>query len=199
MSLKNPTMTKSIYKDRDIGDYTYGHPKIIGRGDIKIGRFCSISDEVTILLGVEHRHDWITTYPFSALFHDAEHIEGHPRGKGPVIIGNDVWIGYRATILLGVTIGNGAVIAANAVVTKDVEPYSVVAGNPAIHKKFRFEESWRDYLQRKLKWWDWPIDTILENIEAILQPPGEHLYALRKKVEEAIAAQKKKEEENEKS
>ena len=199
MALKHPIMTRTVLKDYKIGDYTYGVPKVIGKGDLEIGNFTSIADEVTILLNIEHRHDWITTYPFSALFHDAEHIEGHPRGKGPVIIGNDVWIGYRATILSGVTIGNGAVIAANAVVTKDVEPYSVVAGNPAIHKKFRFSEGWCNYLNSKLKWWDWSIDTILENIEEILQPPGEHLYALRKKVEEEIEAQKKKEAENEKS
>lgn len=175
MGLKNPVMTKTIFRDMKIGDFTYGHPKLIGNVELEIGNFTSIAGGVTII-AMDHRSDWGTNYPFSAIFKEAQHIPGHPSTKGPVKIGHDVWIGQNATIMSGVTIGNGAVVAAEAVVTKDVKPYSIVAGNPAEHKKFRFEEEeYIDVLQRHVKWWDWPIDQILENIGEILQPPGPHL------------------------
>lgn len=182
MSLKHPVMTKTIYPMHKIGDYTYGHPEVFGSGILEIGKFCAIADGVTILLDVEHHTEWTTTYPFSALFADAQHITGHPASKGPVIIGNDVWIGYGVLILSGVTIGNGAVLGANSVVSRNVDSYSIVAGNPAVHKRFRFTEEWIDYLNRKLKWWDWPLETILANIDTLLQAPGDHLIALKKKL-----------------
>jgi acetyltransferase-like isoleucine patch superfamily enzyme len=184
MLVRSPIMTKTVLKDHQIGDFTYGTPKVIGKGDLTIGKFCSIADGVTILLNIEHRSDWATTYPFSVLFPGAQHIAGHPRGKGPVVIGNDVWIGYRATILSGVTIGNGAIIGANAVVAKDVAPYSVVAGSPAQHLKYRFAEEWCDSLNRRIRWWEWEIDVILARIDDLLQPPGDHLIKyFRKKGE----------------
>lgn len=128
----------------DIGSYTYGNPRLFHWGEdskLKIGKFCSIADDVKIFLGGNHRMDWITTYPFSALkeeWPEAKDVKGHPATKGDVVIGNDVWIGYGATILSGVKIGNGAVIGAMAVVSKDVEPYSVVVGNPALEVKKDF-------------------------------------------------------------
>jgi acetyltransferase-like isoleucine patch superfamily enzyme len=126
---------------------------------MKIGAFCSISDGVTIFLGGNHRTDWVTTYPFSVLRESAKDLVGHPATKGDVVIGNDVWIAYGATILSGVEIGNGAVIGAQAVVTKSVLPYSIVAGNPARHIKFRFAEHEIEILQ-SLAWWDWPEDKL---------------------------------------
>lgn len=171
----NPVMTKTIYRDRKIGDFTYGHPKIVGGGVVEIGKFCSIADGVTFLADVDHRPDWCTTYPFSAIFHEASGIPGHPAGKGPIIIGHDVWIGHHATILSGVTVGHGAVIGACSVVTKNVAPYSIVAGNPASHRKYRMSEELRDDFLRKLKWWDWPIETIIERIEFLLAEPGDQL------------------------
>ena len=86
--------------------------KILSWGEntkLKIGKFCSIADNVTIFLGGEHRNDWVSTYPFNALLKNYEHIEGHPKSKGDVIIGNDVWIGSRVVILSGVKIGDGAI------------------------------------------------------------------------------------------
>ena len=152
------------YAKYHIGDWTYGTPQVFSWREgttLKIERFCSIADGVIILLGGEHRIDWVTTYPFSKLFPKARGFTGHPRSRGDVIIGNDVWIGTDALILSGVEIGNGAVIAARSVVTEDVAPYSIMAGNPAKHIKFRFSESIIDDLQ-KIAWWDWPLSKIEE-------------------------------------
>lgn len=81
-----------------------------------------IREEVVFILGGEHRADWITTYPFNALFAEGAHITGHPSSKGDIVIGNDVWIGYQSCVLSGVTIGNGAIIGAKSVVTKTYLP-----------------------------------------------------------------------------
>jgi len=98
-----------------IGDYTYGRPRVLfwdSGAKLQIGKFVSISKNVKIYLGGNHRTDWISTYPFSALpFWNMGHVQGHPATSGNVIIGNDVWIGMNVTILSGVKIGDGAVIA----------------------------------------------------------------------------------------
>jgi len=141
----------------NIGKWSYGELKILARKEgasLKIGSFCSFSTEVKIFLGGEHRIDWVTTYPFNKLWKSAKAFTGHPSTKGDVIIGNDVWVGHAAIILSGVTIGDGAVVGAKAVITKNVPPYGIVAGNPARLIKKRFEE---DTIQRLLKiaWWNW--------------------------------------------
>lgn len=156
----------------EIGDYTYGKPKIYDWNEgttLKIGKYCSIADGVTILLGGNHRADWITTYPFPALVEywpEANGIEGHPQSKGDVVIGNDVWIGFGATILSGVNIGDGAIIAAKALVTKDVPPYAIVGGSPAKVIKSRFTKKEIKKLL-KTKWWDWSHDKISENVQSL--------------------------------
>jgi len=95
------------------------------------------------------------------MFDQAKPLPGYPHTKGEVVIGSDVWIGQDALILSGVTIGHGSVIAARSVVTKDVQPYSIVAGNPARHIRFRFpEETIRSLLE--IAWWDWPSIKIQE-------------------------------------
>ena len=150
------------YAAYKIGQGTYGQPEVISFRDgtaLAIGSFCSISDSVKIMLGGEHRTDWVTTYPFSHFYPEAAKFKGHPHTRGDVIIGHDVWIGYGALILSGVHIGNGAVVAARSVVRSDVEPYSIVAGNPARHVKFRFSESAVAALE-KIAWWDWPLAKI---------------------------------------
>jgi acetyltransferase-like isoleucine patch superfamily enzyme len=162
----------------DIGEYTYGTPVVFTysyiprQGRLKIGKFCSIAAGVTIHLGGNHRTDIFTTYPFRA-FLDAfpqatwlNPADVDATSKGDVIIGNDVWIGYGATIMSGVKIGDGAVIAANAVVTSDVEPYAIVAGNPARMVKKRFDDETISKLL-EIKWWDWPTEKINRNLEAI--------------------------------
>ena len=146
-----------------VGRWTYGSPKLMLWADtehIEIGSFCSIAEEVTILGGGEHRVDWISTFPLRIGFNDPlAGRDGHPASKGATRIGNDVWIGYRATILSGVTIGDGAVIGAGAVVTRDVLPYRIVAGNPAVVVRERFDES-RIQSLLAIRWWDWPLSKI---------------------------------------
>lgn len=157
------------YSEFKIGEWTYGSPKILFRGDANliIGKFCSITEDTTIFLGGEHRIDWVTTYPFNILWKEAGSFYGHPHTKGDVIIGNDVWIGKSATILSGVIIGDGAVIGANSVVAKDVKPYEVVAGNPARHIKFRFNEKIINDLLH-IAWWDWPKSHIQKALPLLL-------------------------------
>ena len=167
---KNAKYTK--YPNLEIGDWTYGRPQIRSRregGALKIGKFCSFAPGVKILLGREHRTDWITTYPFNAFFEEAPQHSEHSRTKGDVIIGNDVWIATDAVILSGVEIGNGAVIGARSVVTKDVAPYSIVAGNPAKFIRFRFDEETINNLQ-EIAWWDWPMPKIRESWPLLISP-----------------------------
>ena len=155
-----------------IGDFTYGNPRVLDWGDgtrLIVGKFCSIADDVTVFLGGEHRGDWVTTYPFPAFkskWPTAKNVDGHPKTKGDVIVGNDVWIGYGALILSGVKIGDGAVIGAKAVITSDVRPYAVVVGNPGREIKRRFSDEIVEELLR-IKWWDWPHEKISENMKLL--------------------------------
>jgi acetyltransferase-like isoleucine patch superfamily enzyme len=145
----------------DIGDFSYGRPKVrfpeSGR-KLTIGRYCSIADKVEILLGGNHRIDWGTTYPFSALrdlWPSAPGTDDYHSSRGDVTIGHDVWLGSGAIVLSGVAIGHGAVVAAHAVVTRDVPPYAIVGGNPAGIIRYRFDEATiRDLLE--IAWWDLP-------------------------------------------
>lgn len=132
-----------------------------------IGKFCMIASGVTFIMnGANHLTDAISTYPF-AIFGNG--WEGAMEGKeypmkGDIHIGNDVWIGYNATIMAGVTIGDGAIIATNATVSKDVPPYTIVGGNPAREIKRRFSDEKIERLL-KIKWWDWSPDKITKNVK----------------------------------
>ena len=155
-----------------VGRWTYGNPTIDDWDEgatLSIGAFCAIAGGVTISLGGEHRIDWTTTYPFSALWPAARHIAGHPRTKGDVTIGNDVWIGAGAVILSGVTIGDGAVVGTRAVVTRDIAPYAIHAGNPARFVRSRFDA---DTVQALLglRWWD-RSDAELEPLLPLMLSP----------------------------
>lgn len=150
-----------------VGRFTYGTPQFMLWDDserIQIGAFCSIADQVVIFGGGEHRTDWVTTFPLRIAF--GAHLagkDGHPSSKGVTKIGNDVWIGFRAMVLSGVTIGDGAVIGAGAVVSMDVAPYAIVAGNPAKVVRFRFAPDEISKLL-EIRWWEWDITKIGANI-----------------------------------
>lgn len=167
----------------EVGDYTYYddfenvynfeknvkyHFDFIG-DKLIIGKFCMIaSDVVFIMNGANHLTDAISTYPFAIFGNGWENaMEGktYP-SKGDTIIGNDVWIGHRATIMPGVKIGDGAIVASNATVTKDVEPYTIVGGNPAKEIRKRFD---LDVVNKLigLKWWDWEIEKITANVKVL--------------------------------
>ena len=174
---------KNIIKNTNIivGDYTYYddfenvenfeknvkyHFDFIG-DKLIIGKFCMIASGVTFIMnGANHLTNALTTYPFAIFGNGWENaMEGksYPQ-KGNIDIGNDVWIGYNATIMAGVTIGDGAIVAANATIIKDVAPYSIVGGNPASEIKKRFSDDTIAKLL-ELRWWDWDIEKITMNIQ----------------------------------
>ena len=144
------------------------------RGDkLIIGKFCMIASDVTFIMnGGNHLTEATSAYPFAIFggaWQDAMKGKTYPT-KGDTIIGNDVWIGYDATIMPGVHIGDGAIIATKAVVTKDVAPYTIVGGNPAIPIKKRFSEVTISKLLQ-LKWWNWDIEKITQKIEKLTSHP----------------------------
>jgi len=166
----------------EVGDYTYYddfedvanfeknvkyHYDFLG-DKLIIGKFCMIASGVRFIMnGANHKMDGITTYPFNIFGKDWKRVEPELSDlpfKGDTVIGNDVWIGSSATIMPGVKVGDGAIIATNATVLKDVAPYTIVGGNPAkeIRKRFSIEKI-AELLA--LKWWDWDIKKITENLE----------------------------------
>ncbi|SMF43425.1 transferase hexapeptide (six repeat-containing protein) [Azospirillum oryzae] len=135
---------------------TYGEP-----GKIEIGKFCSIADGVRIYFGGMHAMDGVSTYPAEMLAEWMPELAGpnSTSSKGPVVIGNDVWIGEGASILSGVTVGDGAIIGARAVVSRNVPPYGVAVGNPARVVRKRVPDADADFLL-SIRWWSWPNDKI---------------------------------------
>ncbi|HTM81127.1 DapH/DapD/GlmU-related protein [Asticcacaulis sp.] len=160
-----------------IGEYTYGTPRILERewAKLRIGRFTSIGPEVMIILG-DHDYRSATTYPFQALA-KTNHIDwsavptnsDNHRTKGDISIGSDVWVGARTIITSGVSIGDGAIIAAGAIVTRDVPPYHIYGGNPARFIKHRHPPEIAAQLLR-IAWWNWPIARIKAHMPLILSP-----------------------------
>jgi acetyltransferase-like isoleucine patch superfamily enzyme len=149
----------------EIGRGTYGTPRVVTHaGDmarVSIGQFCSIAEDVIFLRGGNHRPDWVSTYAFHIHYGlDGAH---KPWSKGDITVGNDVWIGHGARVLSGVTVGDGAVIAAFSVVTRDVRPYALAAGSPATERKRRFTDAQIDALL-DIAWWDWPLEKVLAEV-----------------------------------
>ena len=150
-----------------IGKHTYGISSrnvLLFREDdtVKIGKFCSFAYGVILIASGEHNYSAISSYPFySKLLRKGD--EKDTFCKGPIVIGNDVWVGANATILSGVTIGDGAVVAAGALVTKDVPPYSIVGGVPARVIKYRFSQDVINILL-EIKWWDMEDELLITNI-----------------------------------
>lgn len=133
-----------------------------------IGKFCQIATGVRFIMnGANHAMDGISTYPFKVFGKSWGETPMDVVSKGDTVIGNDVWIGNNVTIMQGITIGDGAIIGTNSLVTKNVEPYTIVGGNPAKLIRKRFSDKDIDALV-KLAWWDWPVDKITENLPAIV-------------------------------
>lgn len=181
--LKNVVTGKNV----EIGDFTiyndfvndprefeknnilYHYP--VNGDKLKIGKFCSIACGAKFLFtSANHTLNSLSTYSFPIFFEewnlDSKDICNAWDNKGDIIIGNDVWIGYEAVILSGVTIGDGAIIAARAVVTEDVPPYTIVGGVPAKQIRKRFDDQTINKLQN-LRWWEWDEEKIKRNIPAI--------------------------------
>ncbi|WP_062239713.1 CatB-related O-acetyltransferase [Fictibacillus sp. FJAT-27399] len=148
-----------------------------GEDQLIIGKFCSIgSGAVFIMSGNQgHRYDWTTTYPFFYTDDDwGGSCDGY-RPSGDTVIGNDVWIGTESMIMPGVRIGDGAVIAARAVVTKDVGPYTIVGGNPAKVIKKRFTDTQISMLM-EMRWWGWPEEKIKRYMKLLCSGRIKELY-----------------------
>jgi len=170
---------KNVITRRNIivGDYTYydddegaenferhvtHHYEFLG-DKLIIGKFCAIAKGIEFIMnGANHRMNSATTYPFNIMGNGwekaAPDLSDLPF-KGDTVVGNDVWIGQNVTVLPGVHIGDGAIIGANSVVSKDVPPYHIVGGNPIKPIRKRFDDETIEYLLR-LKWWDWPPEKI---------------------------------------
>ena len=177
----------TIYNDfvRDPRDFEknnvlYHYP--VNGDTLKIGKFCSIACGAKFLFtSGNHSLQSLSTYTFPIFYEewglDAKDIRSAWDNKGDIVIGNDVWIGYEAVILSGVTIGDGAIVGARAVVTKDVPPYTIVGGVPARSIRRRFDEETVEKLEA-LRWWDWDEEKIKRSIPAIQSGDIEALSAL---------------------
>ena len=130
---------------------------------VRIGKYCSIAANILFYVDGNHQYEHASTFPFYELGHNKDPRNKNGWGKGAPTVGNDVWIGNEAVILSGVHIGDGAVVGAHSVVTKDVPPYAIVVGNPARIVKYRFPE---DLIQEYLavKWWDLPEATVIKEL-----------------------------------
>lgn len=170
----------------EIGDYTYysdnstspenfyanvqHHYDFLG-DKLIIGKFSALAEGVTFIMnGANHRMDGLTTYPFNIFAGGWEKVtptlEQLPF-KGDTLIGNDVWLGQHVTIMPGVKIGDGAIVASNSTVVKNVEPYTIVGGNPAQVIKKRFNDEMISLLL-ELQWWNWDEETIFKNLEQLV-------------------------------
>ena len=156
-------------RDFERNNVLYHYP--VNGDRLKIGKFCSIACGAKFLFNsANHALGSLSTYTFPIFYEewglDRRSVADAWDNKGDIVVGNDVWIGYEAVILSGVTIGDGAIIGARAVVTKDVPPYTIMGGVPARPIRRRFDEATVETLLR-LRWWDWPKEKIARNLVAI--------------------------------
>ena len=186
-SINNPNIHVGAYTYYDDSEgaaefekHVTHHYDFIG-DQLIIGKFCAIAKGVEFVMnGANHRMNAVTTYPFNIMGNGWEKatpsLEDLPY-KGDTVIGNDVWIGQNVTILPGVHIGDGAIIAANATVTKNIPAYHIVGGNPAKIIRQRFDDSLIELLLR-LKWWDWSPEKISDSLEVLCSADLDKIKAL---------------------
>ncbi|SFB13688.1 Acetyltransferase (isoleucine patch superfamily) [Acetitomaculum ruminis DSM 5522] len=173
--------------DEEFGDFTYGAKNGFYASEtpdckMRIGRFCSIAHGFSPLVGGGHSPQYNSTFPFNVRFSkDFDYIKGQPISKGPIIIGNDVWLAQNVTVMSNVNIGDGAIVAAGSVVTKDVEPYTMVGGAPAKVIRKRFDDDRIEKLL-EMKWWDWDYESIYDAIPLLQSEKIDELYDFYKNV-----------------
>ena len=179
-----------------VGDYTYyddkngadkfeehvtHHYEFLG-DKLIIGKFCQIASGITIIMnGANHRMNSVTTYPFNIIGNGWEKVTpslDELPFKGDTVIGNDVWIGQNVTILPGVHIGDGAIIGANSIVTKDIPAYHIAGGNPSKIIRKRFDDELINYLEQ-IKWWDWEEKKIFDNLEILCSNDLEKIKTIK--------------------
>jgi virginiamycin A acetyltransferase len=143
-----------------------------------IGKFCQIATGVRFIMnGGNHAMDGVSVYPFKVMGKSWATAPVNATSKGDTVIGNDVWIGNGVTFMQGITVGDGAIIGTNSLVTKNVEPYTIVGGNPAKPIRKRFDDETIAFLLQ-LAWWNWPIEKITEHLDAIINADFETLKAI---------------------
>lgn len=174
----------------EVGDYTYYHDMkspekfekenviLIYTCKLIIGKFCQIAHNTKFIMSdANHPMDGFSTFPFMVFVDETKKYNFQIKHKGDTIVGNDVWFGHDSCIMPGVKIGNGAIIGARTVVTKDVAPYTIVGGNPAKVIRKRFSDDVIEKLEQ-IQWWNWDIEKIENNIEAIVGQDLNKLMAL---------------------
>ncbi len=152
----------------EMGRCSYYPPKILSfgksPGKVRVGAFSSVAYDSTFILGGIHNPAWVSVFALRAYFElPGAFDEGAPVSKGDIVIGNDCWIGRNTTLFSGVTVGSGAMVGSNSVVTRDVRPYAIAAGNPAREVRRRFSDEQVEALL-EIAWWDWPLEQIVENV-----------------------------------
>lgn len=157
--------------------YAYGAEKLI------IGKYCAIASGTRFLMaGAEHPTMGVSTYPFTmfggAWAESTLDLVTNMPSRGDTVVGNDVWFGYGATVMPGMTIGNGAIVAAGAVVTADVPPYTIVGGNPARPIRARYEPEDVERLERAA-WWDWPVELVTRHVRTIMSGTPADIAAIK--------------------
>jgi virginiamycin A acetyltransferase len=169
----------------DVGEYTYyddpdgatgfEHRNVLyayGDERLVIGRYCAIASGTRFLMaGADHPTMGVSTFPFTMFGgqwaeRTMDIVTAMP-SRGDTVVGNDVWFGYRSTVMPGVRIGDGAIIAAGSVVTADVPPYTIVGGDPARPIRRRFDDADVERL-RRAAWWDWPADLVTRHVRTIM-------------------------------
>jgi acetyltransferase-like isoleucine patch superfamily enzyme len=161
-----------------MGIGSYG--SMIRRGvhnSITVGNYCSIAEGCICDGGFGHNTKFVTTYPLNVNMRNCGHLTGHPVWKGDIFIGNDVWIGENCMLMSGITIGDGAVIGARSIVTKNIPPYTIAVGSPARVTKKRFTDDQIEKLL-KIKWWDWDEQKIVDNAHLLMNTDIDNFISL---------------------
>lgn len=158
---------RDFQKNNVLYHYPVNHDRLI------MGRYCSVACGAKFIFNAaNHTMQSLAAYPFSIFYQEwglsIQDVAKAWDNKGDIVVGNDVWIGYESVILSGVTIGDGAIIGARALVTKDVPPYTIVGGIPAKQIKKRFDDATIEKLL-KIRWWDWPDEKVKEKLPEILR------------------------------